>query len=374
MFKFKIGIRNNLYYPLMLIVIILLQKLDEMFMKLILNYNNSNLILSLLIFISQFFAGGISLFNSNNYSEVELIKNNNEIIKSYNQIKRYLLIIFASYFNFIDSVIRNHIIDFQLKNRTKGFQIIFSAILCYFTIRIKIYKHQFFSLIIIFLIIIIILVFDFFFNENEFDLIKSYGFGIVSCFSRSFLDTIEKYLFEFEYLNPYKILMLEGMIGCLLFLILFSFDSTYEDFNYFKDNENLISLIFLLLLYFGLSYFKNIYRVLTIKYYSPMTRALAESIINPFYFIYVFIRIKQKRNNYLIKYYYIIIIIALFVISFFSLVYNDFIVLYCCGLEYNTHLEIHKRAYLNEDLITKDKDNKYEEEENNHENLELLPK
>ena len=30
--------------------------------------------------------------------------------------------------------------------------------------------------------------------------------------------------------------------------------------------------------------------------------------------------------------------------GFFSLVFNEFIIIYCCGLEYDTHLEIIKRA------------------------------
>ena len=32
-------------------------------------------------------------------------------------------------------------------------------------------------------------------------------------------------------------------------------------------------------------------------------------------------------------------------ISFFSLVYNDFIILYCCGLQHNTYDEITNRLY-----------------------------
>lgn len=32
-------------------------------------------------------------------------------------------------------------------------------------------------------------------------------------FFKGIFDSIEKYLFEFDYLNPYKILMLEGLIA-----------------------------------------------------------------------------------------------------------------------------------------------------------------
>ena len=35
---------------------------------------------------------------------------------------------------------------------------------------------------------------------------------------------------------------------------------------------------------------------------------------------------------------------------FFGLVFNDFLILYCCNLEYETYLEISKRADTIEDI------------------------
>ena len=140
-----------------------------------------------------------------------------------------------------------------------------------------------------------------------------------------------------------------------------------KDFSGKKEVWQLVILIFFLLIHLGLSSFKNIFRVLTIKSYSPMTRALAESIIDPFDFIYLFI----KKIN---LYYFIAIAISLFAISFLLLVYNDFIVLYCCGLEYNTHLEIQKRSILYENIDGSIMDlerNSFNEEERNNEKAEL---
>ena len=159
--------------------------------------------------------------------------------------------------------------------------------------------------------------------------------------------------------------MLEGLIGCLLIPINFFIDSTmYEDINSLKSNNNFGLLIFLLIIYFILTYFKNIYRVLIIKTYSPMTRALAESIVDPFEIIFGSMTEKEIKNGIL---YYFIISFCLFVIFFLSLVYNDFIVLYCCGLEYNTHLEIHKRSISYENLNSgiMDDDDDYVDEEIN---------
>jgi len=257
--KCRIGIRNNLYYPLMLIIFIFIRKVDEIIINIVIKYKSGFFIIPLIIFFSQFLAGLIPLYkeihNKNkeskknrNYIGIELIQNATEITQSDNQIKIYILILFASYFNYVGSLIRKKDTNFELENRTRGFQIIFCALLCYFTIKTNIYKHQLFSLIIIFIIMIIILVIEFSLTDdksnsnNNSKLLKSYGYGIFSCLSRAFLDTIEKYLFEFDYLNPYKVLMLEGLIGCLLIPILFFFDTTYNDFDsfiYIINNGNI---------------------------------------------------------------------------------------------------------------------------------------
>ena len=162
MFKFKIGIRKNLYYPSMLILFIALRKLVELLMsnKNICDYSNGFFIIPSLIFISQLFAGFIPLcFNIKskkisqkniNYFGIELIQNESTIIQPDKQIKIYALIIFASFFNYDGVIVRRNINYFHFENKIRGIQIIFSALLCYFTIRIKIYKHQIFSLIVIF--------------------------------------------------------------------------------------------------------------------------------------------------------------------------------------------------------------------------------
>ena len=107
-----------------------------------------------------------------------------------------------------------------------------------------------------------------------------------------------------------------------------------------------ISFIVLIILYIIISGLRNAYRVTTNKYYSPMSRALFESTLDPLLFLYNTFNNKRKdeySNGFWI--YFSIVVFCLFIISFFSLVYNDFIILYCCGLEYNTHKEINKRLF-----------------------------
>ena len=74
-----------------------------------------------------------------------------------------------------------------------------------------------------------------------------------------------------------------------------------------------------------------------------MSRALFESTLDPFVFVYNFLIIKNNNISKEAWIYFGFVVFSLSVIAFFSLVYNDFIILYCCGLEYNTYSEINKR-------------------------------
>ena len=77
-----------------------------------------------------------------------------------------------------------------------------------------------------------------------------------------------------------------------------------------------------------------------------MARALFELILDP---VIVAYKLWAKKNDIQkeIRHfgiYYILIVTFLAIMSFFSLVYNDFIVLYCCDLEKDTYREIKMRA------------------------------
>ena len=107
--------------------------------------------------------------------------------------------------------------------------------------------------------------------------------------------------------------------------------------------------IFLLIVYIILSGLKNLYKVVSIKIYSPMTKMLTEYFLNPLYFpyyYYVLNDFRNKDNNIYIEYITLNFIIA-FIISFFGFVYNEFIILFCCGLEYDTHYQISRRMESN---------------------------
>jgi len=83
---------------------------------------------------------------------------------------------------------------------------------------------------------------------------------------------------------------------------------------------------------------KNLFRIVTNKIYSPMTKTLSDCVLNPMYLIYYcFVRGDFKIKNKLNPWYFSINIVLSLIISFFGRVYNEFIILFCYNLEINTH-------------------------------------
>ena len=405
----KFGFRKLHFYPLMLLLFTFLRRSIEIVLKHYIYDDNIEFIIPFLIFFSQSLFGGIiylyyikkniseegnkhNILSPFKVGEIKYVSNKSNLNK-HSKIKKIILILFASFFNSIGSIIRNDdLIIFpivedkntQLEIKVRSIQIIISSLLCIYAIRFNIYQHQKISLIIISFFFVCLILMELFFSVNKISKILALLFCFISCLSRSFLDVTEKYLFDFGFINIFKMLLFEGLIGLFLFLINFLTNKTYQSQGkiLLKDmarvDLTLISFISLLILYIIFSGFKNAYRVSTNKYYSPMSRALFESTLDPFLFIYNSLTFDDKNNkNYWV--YFSIVLFCLAIISFFSLVYNDFIILYCCGLQHNTYGEITNRLYsqpiIEDDYLLNENENEtsssVNEEDNDAINIEL---
>lgn len=388
----KIGIRNNLIYPLLLSLFILLCRVDEIVIKDVLKYD-IKFIFSFFVLFPQFFAGLIPiLYNYCKNKKKDIKENNNihfsliggrqselEINDSFKKIISLLII--DAYFNFLGIITGKHsfrisnidegIIDDFCEKRVRGAQIVFSSILCIFALKTKIYRHQIVSLITISCFLLIILLIEHFWIETNPYILSIFIFCF---FIRGYLDVIEKYMFQYNYANPFKILLWEGTFGIIFFgiySIIFQ-DKIIKEFNNVKskiDDNGYSFYIFLFLLFCYLFFtgFRSIYRVHTVQYFSPVARALFELALDQFILIYrLFENYEDKKGK--IRYYpiYCAIIISLEIImAFLALIYNEFIILYCCGCAENTFFEIKNRAKkdinFNYGLYNDD-----EEEENNN--------
>ena len=198
----------------------------------------------------------------------------------------------------------------------------------------------------------------------------------------TFTDAVEKYLNEFNFLDPMLILTSEASFG-IGFVAIYSISKNpfQELIKYHEelDTGNFILLIFLLFLFFVFSAGINIYKILSNVLYTPMAKSVSLYVLNPLMIIYSFFYdndfLYEGKPNAL---YLILNIILALIIDFFGCVYNEFFILYCFGLEYETHYEISKRANKQNQLIKlkdiyEDNNNNDDEDDNDYmlENSEI---
>ena len=367
-----ISIRRNLYYIINLLIHYYLRKVDLIIINTKFQFNDS-LIFTFLMFFGEFFAG-LSIFLYQHIflkKDIKTVKHfkipfsiyKPKMNRTDNIIKIGLLIFFSACFDFVEFVIatfyipRFEIVSSTAEYRFGGLIIIIGALICHFNLRIKILKHQFYSLIIIGICLAIIIILEIIYRG------KGVSFGDF-CFAHMlvvgylifvpFTDVIEKYLIEFNFINPFLILMIESIFGFIFISIYSAGENLFKNFNEIYSNYStgeFVLFIFLLFLYFVFSAGTNAYKILTNGLYSPMAKTLAVYVLNPLIFLYYFI----IGNDFLSDgerdwFYFIANIIISLIISFLGFVFNEFIILSCCGLEYETHSFVSKRAGDDENI------------------------
>ena len=381
----KFALRNNLKYPLELLIFSFLRDLDNILIDYFFNFDS--LIYMSLMFLGEFFFGLIIYFHQkhflnknkgpkvNTYKSIILIRNEENLAID-SRTKIIFLVFIAGFFDFVQFMMSLYTPQFlyisgSLISRLAGFLTVFNALFYYYVLKLPIFKHQYISLIIIGICLILVIITEFIFQEIN--IFLSYGqFSMVFLlnfllqFCNSMLDSVEKYLFEYNHLNSYLCLLLEGLFGFILSFIHGLFHSPFEEIIEFKkinSTSEFTILIFLLILYLALSGLKNAFRVATTKIYSPMTTTFVEYILNPFYLIYYFCSdndfITNGNKNY--AYFFINLIISL-ILSFFGFVFNEFIILFCCELEIDTHSQIVTRSIKEEEILNLSEINIDEEE------------
>ena len=155
------------------------------------------------------------------------------------------------------------------------------------------------------------------------------------------MDTIEKYLFDYDYIDVFDIMGYEAIINSILTPILYISNKPRKEIKnlFSKDILLIVLTLFLLFFYSLFTLFKNIYRRLTIKFFYPMTRALAESVLDPIFIIY-----DKCSGNYKSTFSFIVTLSCSIITIFCGCIYNEILIFYCCGLEYETHYEISYRS------------------------------
>ena len=364
----KLSIRPNLIYPVQLIIWTLLRKINKLLINILLEFEIS-LIFTLLMFLGEILSGSIIYLYQKQFISkkneqtkfmfIAFYQSPNILKKPDKKYKIFILLFFSAFFDFVQFITYSYAIPkyFKLSNslrdRLCGIYAIFSALLFSYVLKFEIYKHQICSIIIIGMGLLIVTITEFFFQEinifltyNEFLIILI--ILIIHYFFNSALDIIEKYLFELDYYNPFEALMWQGIFGFIIsFLYCYKENSLNDIIIYYKNNSlnKFTILMILFFIYMILCGIRNVFRVITNKIYSPMTKALSDYVINPIYLIFEFALgydfITDNKKNY--GYFFINLIISI-ITTICGCIHNEIIVLFFCGLEYQTHRQISYRA------------------------------
>ena len=373
----KFSSRGNIKFPLQLLLWNILRKFESSLISYFLGFDNS-LIFTPLMFLGEFSAGLIIYLYKKKFLQKqknsEKIKNKSitlivteQYLKAIDsKTKIFFLIFNSALFDFVQFGLSLHTPKFvnvtgSIETRLAGFLTIFDALFYLYVLRFNIYRHQKFSLIGIGICLFLIIFSEFFFQDinifltyGQFVLVILLIFVVQFC--SAMVDSIEKYLFEYNQLNQFLALMFEGIFGFVLTVIYAFFYNPFDDIVAMKKNNstgNFVMLILALILYLILSGVKNAFRVTTTKIYSPMTTTFMDYILNPFYLTYDFASGFDYFTNGEINYsYFILNLILSIIISFLGCVYNEFLILFCFGLERDTYNQITKRSFTEQELIT----------------------
>ena len=302
MIKFKL--RRNLIYPGQYVIWSVVRDFLSIMIRHFLYFSNS-LVYGPTMFLGEFIAGAIiHLYlrkvetkkqekKEQFFMSIKLIRNEEDDTYYYgpkdNKIKIIFLIFIAAFLDivifYIDTgaLSKLKVLSSSISMRLYGFATIAASFTYVYTLKLPLYRHHKFSLIIIGICLIVIIVTEYFFQKMDttMDYIKftfALLFIIASQILVSIQDSIEKYLFEYNYMSPFVVLMYEGLFGFALTFFFFFTGDYFHDIIKIYNKKTIVGekilLIFLLFLYMILSGLKNIFRVVTIKIYSPMESIL----------------------------------------------------------------------------------------------------
>ena len=175
--------RPNIIYIIQLIIWNVLRKIEKTIISEVFEFNDSPLF-SLLMFIGEFLAGLIiSRYQKHSFTKkkvilepkgsksLELIQNEIKITFHDKVVKLYLLIFFASFFDFVGFTLsvsylsKFYNISSSLESRLSGILAISSALSFYYILKLEIFRHQFLSLLIIGICLILIIGTEFIFQK-----------------------------------------------------------------------------------------------------------------------------------------------------------------------------------------------------------------
>ena len=240
--------------------------------------------------VYRYHNNSLQIKQESKYFRLELLYNKDSIKPTDGPYKIILLIFFGAFFDLFFSF-------YNLTNRAAypkfgSLTTIISSLICSFAFNFNMGRHQKVSLAFmsLFLFLTIILEISY---KNDLTLMKNYLFtNFLVCFElilASFTDCIEKYIVEANFISPFKIIMLEGILEFIISIFISINNDPFKNFFKEKDAERKpYVLVALLILYVLISGIVNAYKIYCNVIYSPMARSFYR-LFHGSLFKYIFI-------------------------------------------------------------------------------------
>lgn len=234
----------------------------------------------------------------------------------------------------------------------KAVFIIFSTLFSKLFLKLNYHRHHVLGSFIIFLFIFILTCIEFLTEElgDKIQIIILILLTIIVQVASAVQEVSEKYLMEFEFMSPFLIVGISGVIPALVYgIILFYRIIIAKQFNiYLSKPELLFSLLFAFYWFFSLG------RIRTNQRYSPTHRGFAELMGVMIYLIYELLSSEENEKKQIVLY-----VLCFIFIWIGALIYWEFIAVPCYNLDKYVTKNIKNRLIL-------------EEKENIQESLTLL--
>lgn len=291
-----------------------------------------------------------------------------------NNAKIYLLMCLLSFLDFLTFNVLSFICSYNekfpnnLHSEARNIKILITIIIGLGFFHFKIYKHQIISILLILA--------GFFFNLSMTFCLNDLGvkqlyllLGFLICYILITVQQFEeKWLMDKHKVSPYKLLFFEGLFGAAINIISFiptyfigcfnGFNICYVDskdknfmrlYNIFSTFQKMKEGDFWAFLSFTFlsSFAYNVLSRLTLLYFST-THQNVSDCLSSFIFWIIVISVKpdsyepNKETDIFLNSF--IPLPGYLIIIFGTLLYNEIIIFYCGGLEYNTKKEISRRA------------------------------
>jgi hypothetical protein len=222
-------------------------------------------------------------------------------------------------------------------------QFLVALLLTIYILKKQMFKHHFIFTIIVFVGTALVLMSNIF-STNKIHLNILYVFidGILY----GFVMVSAKWIMHYKFVSPFTIVSIMGVFTIITSFISFIIFQQFQNLKEFFQAVTGIQLFIFCIVYSITSTFYNIFIMMTVKQFGATNRITIDFI--SLFIIEIIGLISKTSDDKTVI--YILLIIGNLIAIFGAVGFNEIVIISCCDMNYNTTLEIEKRAGICDEI------------------------